>query len=136
VLQRGGELGHVGLEPVDDRPRVAADPLGAGDTLLPQSALDRTPNPRANGHAVGVGEPPDLVDRLRREADGHVLGERPIGASTWSAGCSLAVSGIVVVIEALASLSPSKGSLIGPVFQCNTLDLSERQETRTGQLIA
>jgi hypothetical protein len=103
AIERGRQFRDVSLKPLDSHPCTfpALNSLHVGTDLPPHGAINGTTDPGTDGHPVGLGEPSNLLDRLRGEANRHVLGKRPIGASTRSAGWSLAVGGIVVVIEGL-----------------------------------
>jgi hypothetical protein len=85
--------------------------------LLAQRPLDRPPNPSADGHAVGIRECPDLLDRLRRETDWHVLRERSLGTATRRARRRLALRRIVVVLEwaGVRSCCESESVPSGPI---------------------
>ncbi len=101
ACERGGQFGHISLEALYDRARVALDLLDVGDTSLANCSLDRAPDPGADGHPVGVRKSLHLLDRLGREPHWNVLRQRPLGPPTRRAWCRLALRRILVVLEGL-----------------------------------
>ena len=103
MRERGGQIGHVLLEPLDDRARVAGfDLLDVGGPFLAQRSLDGASDPGVlDGHPVGVRKSLHLLDRLGRESHRNVFrqvrtGRRRTGAPGAGSGCR-----ILVVLERL-----------------------------------
>jgi hypothetical protein len=89
------------LEALDDYACVIAafDSVDARETLLAKCSLDGAPDPRADGHPVGLGEPLHLLNRVGREPDTDVLRQRPLGTASRRTRGGLALRRILVVLE-------------------------------------
>ena len=87
-------------EALDDDVRLFAG-LGEGARSAARGRLDRTADPRAHGHAIGLGELPNDLDRRRGNANRHVLRQSTIGATPRPARRGFPASWILVVLEGL-----------------------------------